>query len=336
MRRFRATDFLAEGLIASPPCQTFSTAGNNAGVAALQLVFEVLADLAARRPVNPFIFDDERTALVLEPLRWALEALDADEPYRWIALEQVPAVLPVWQAIAEVLRSEGYGVVTGLLRAEAYGVPQTRKRAFLLAAYGAQVAMPAATHSRFHPTSPAQLDEGVKPWISMAQALGWGLVRRPSYAIPAGGTRGSYSGHEWGSLKVRNKLFAALESGDEDLWLPRPWQEELVNGHPRVRDQSGVEVDLEWPHNRPSTAVLGRDLIQHPGGTRNRTAPRAKSRNDGIRVTPAEAALLQTFPPELDFAGSGIKQYQQIGNAIPPLLARVLLATAEDAALSAA
>ncbi|MEV0196151.1 hypothetical protein [Nonomuraea sp. NPDC050691] len=43
--------------------------------------------------------DDERTGLVLQPLMWALDAIDkVDRPYRAIVLEQVPAVLPVWKA----------------------------------------------------------------------------------------------------------------------------------------------------------------------------------------------------------------------------------------------
>lgn len=58
--------------------------------------------------------------LVVEPLRWAL----ALEP-RWIALEQVPPVLPIWEAMAAVLRERGYSVWTGCLSAERYGTIAT-------------------------------------------------------------------------------------------------------------------------------------------------------------------------------------------------------------------
>jgi site-specific DNA-cytosine methylase len=51
----------------------------------------------------------------------------------WVALEQVPAVLPVWADVAAVLRAHGYFAWAGLVYAERYGVPQTRQRAVLLA-----------------------------------------------------------------------------------------------------------------------------------------------------------------------------------------------------------
>jgi DNA (cytosine-5)-methyltransferase 1 len=40
------------------------------------------------------------------------------------------------------------------------------------------------------------------------------------------------------------------------------------------------------------------------------------------RITAEEAALLQTFPPGMHFAGRRSSWYRQIGNAVPPLLAQ--------------
>ncbi|QIJ61450.1 DNA cytosine methyltransferase [Streptomyces sp. JB150] len=118
-------------LAAGPPCQTFTIAGSGSGRAELDRLVTAVKRMGAGETVDPREFADERTALVLEPLRWAIS--DFECSYNAIVLEQVPQALPVWEAYAEVLRDEGYSVATGVLRTEQYGVPQTRRRAVLVA-----------------------------------------------------------------------------------------------------------------------------------------------------------------------------------------------------------
>jgi DNA (cytosine-5)-methyltransferase 1 len=138
-------------LAGGPPCQTYTVAGAGAGRKALDRVLSFIARMADGDDVTTELaaLDDERTGLVLQPLRWALEAHQAGNAYEVIVLEQVPAVLPVWEAMARILEPLGYKTVTGILHAEEYGVPQTRRRAILLANRLRTPVLPAPTHQRF-------------------------------------------------------------------------------------------------------------------------------------------------------------------------------------------
>lgn len=114
---------LLKGLIASPPCGTFSAAGKGEGVGDLPLLHQALDDLAAGRDTREQLAascSDPRTPLVVEPLRYALDLRP-----EWIALEQVPAVLPLWRHIARILRTIGYSAWAGILNAADYGVIAT-------------------------------------------------------------------------------------------------------------------------------------------------------------------------------------------------------------------
>lgn len=264
-------------LIASPPCQTFSAAGKGAGRQALDDVLRlvpVAADPRADLRAAGAGLDD-RTALVLTPLAYAVRFQPA-----LIALEQVPAVLPVWEAVAEELRGRGYSVAVGILNAEQYGVPQTRRRAILVARNdGAEAKLPTPTHSRYYSRDPKRLDEGVLPWVSMAEALGWGLGRRPSPTITGGGT-------ETGGAEPIAKLARYTSRPD---WNPRAWG---------FTDRPAVTVGN----------AVGRGLIGGSGAKASvvrsiEDGTSIPSEGDGsnyaaaTRITPDEAAILQSYPP---------------------------------------
>jgi DNA (cytosine-5)-methyltransferase 1 len=193
-------------LWASPPYQTFSMAGNGAGRRALTDVLSVIErkkylDMAELR-AEAALLGDERIGLVLSPLHYAFRF----EP-TYIALEQVPPVLPVWEAMAVELREAGYSVWTGYLHSEQYGVPQTRKRAYLMARRDGHEALPPVpTRSKYHNRDPEKLDLGVKKWVSMAEALGWDGVNRPSPTVTGGGTAtgGAEPFGRFGRQAIRN------------------------------------------------------------------------------------------------------------------------------------
>jgi DNA (cytosine-5)-methyltransferase 1 len=157
------------GLIGSPPCQSFSTAGNGSGVRDIAKLLWAIREIGLGRDPRQAVVEamhDARSALVLEPLRWALHLRPT-----WTAWEQVPAVLPLWEACAEVLRRNGYSAWAGILHAEQYDVPQARARAVLLASQEDEVRRPVPVRSRYHRAEPGRLDAGLEPWLSMGDVL---------------------------------------------------------------------------------------------------------------------------------------------------------------------
>lgn len=156
----------------SPPCPTFSAAGKGSGRKQMPLILKAIED-GIWRDIDELrewsdSLEDPRSGLTLVNLHYA---------YRfgptYIALEQVPAVLPIWEAYAVELRGLGYSAWAGKLYAEQYGVPQTRQRAILMARRdGKEARPPQPTHSRYYSRKPEKLDAGVQKWVSMADALG--------------------------------------------------------------------------------------------------------------------------------------------------------------------
>lgn len=303
-----------DGYVASPPCQTWSTAGKGAGRAAL--VHVLLAAALVAGGMDPAeavasVHDDgldERTVLVLEPLRVIRDTLPT-----WVALEQVPSVLKVWDAFAVHLREWGYHVATGIVSAERYGAPQVRKRAVLVAHRQRAVHLPVPTHSAYYPHDPDRLDPGVLPWVSMGTALQSAMDR--SYAgLSVRSNYGTGGDSEARGMRTSDQPSATVTTKvGRNLWVPT------------FNDQSGTPFDHEWPWKRPSTTVAGRGLV-NPGATANRFNGSTKSRNDGVRVSVREAAALQTFPPDYPWPAGSSDAYTQVGNAVPPLMAAAILA----------
>lgn len=155
-------------LIASPPCQVWTAAGKRAGEVDRPLARQAVQDLAAGRDTRDVLraaCRDPRSLLAAEPMRW-IHDLRPDS----IALEEVPAVLPLWEQYATVLRGWGYSVWCGVLNAADYGVPQTRRRAILAASRVRDVAPPAPTHAQ-HPRPGDLFTAPLLPWVTMADAL---------------------------------------------------------------------------------------------------------------------------------------------------------------------
>lgn len=257
-------------------------AGNGLGRKALDKVEKILHALMERVSDEEIdkrleeLGDDRRTALVLEPIRYAIKALSCpkrdERPFDVIVLEQVPQVKALWgvykDALAAGLPGKGEARVkyevaeVATLHTEAYGVPQTRRRTILIARLAKHGAprLPLPTHHIYNPHKPERGGPGDKK--AMAQA---------------GQTVLSVDG---GQAQVRPWVTMG-----EVLDRKAPFQVRSNYGSGGDPKKRGIRTDLQ-----PSFTVTGkvsRNAVQHANGT-----PHTPD-----RLTIPEAGILQTFPP---------------------------------------
>lgn len=322
------------GVILSPPCPTWSTAGDGAGKVDMPNVYRLIADFAASRTPGDYEWADARSRLTAEPMRWAV----ALRP-RWIALEQVPPVLPLWRYTAELLRKLGYRTWTGVLSAEEYGVPQTRKRAILMASLDGPVGPPPPTHQPYQAGRDPQVEPDLfggllPPPVSMAQALGWDrdeLIGFPRLADNASSKTAAVV--ELDGVDYRARDLRSAEAPAQALTEKvRSWERYTLRGGPqdnatsRTGDEPAPTVMCSRPGNLQRQLRNGtqdnacvRDLDE-PAGTMF-----FGQRGNTVRVTVQEAGILQSFPADYPWWGTKTAQYRQVGDAVPPALAAAIL-----------
>ncbi|MEU0651424.1 DNA cytosine methyltransferase [Streptomyces albogriseolus] len=359
--RYPVWPFLGKttGLIASPPCQAWSMAGKRLGLVDQPLVHQAVADLATGLDTRERLLSacrDERSLLAAEPMRY-LHALNHYGQPEWVAMEEVPDVLPLWRQYAAILRGWGFSVWTGILNAADYGVPQTRRRAILLASRVRTAEPPPPTHARV--AEPESLfGPGRARWVSMAEALGWGATDQPVPTVCAGGGPGG--GPEPFPSGSRQTLANARDRG---RWQPQGAAPHVVL-EPQTRGagwtarhgtRAATPADepaptftskathWKWSLRSNNQANATIRSLEEPAGTlffghranectwvaEPTTCPIAAQPPavpEPIRITAREAGILQTFPANYPWAGNKGQQFSQIGNAVPPLLAAHLLA----------
>lgn len=176
-----------------------------------------------------------------------------------------------------------------------YGVPQTRRRLVLVASRLGPIDLPEPTHgpATGHPHTT------VREWIG-------GLPR-----IAAGCDSPELDSHRAMRLSGLNlsRIRATPEGGDRRDWPERLWPDCHRGGFDGHTDVYGR---LWW--DKPAPTLTTKCISYSNGRFGHPDQDRALSAR--------EAALLQTFPVDFQFAGSLTSQARQIGNAVPVALAR--------------
>ena len=263
-KKYAGLDLLAGG----PPCQPFSSGG-------LRLSSEDARDMTgefvrAVRDVRP-------TAFLMENVPGLAAASRAE----------------YFSSLLRQLRAIGYTTVWKVVNAAEYGVPQTRRRLFVVGTRKSskEFVFPAATHGPG--TS--------RPFVPSGRYL----------------KRGKTLGDANESIVVYAKR--------PDL-RPNPYHGQLFNG-------GGRPVDLAAPCHTILASAGGNkthfideedEVPPYHEHLKRGGKPKHGVFSSGRRLTTAECALIQTFATNTKFAGSRSKQYTQIGNAVPPKLAEVL------------
>lgn len=207
-----------------------------------------------------------------------------------------------------------YNIKDGVLNAADFGAPQKRERFILVGTKnGTAAALPKGTYEE-------------KSYRTVADAI-QDLETVPTYFNVTTGARALPTLEaEPGSLisllrdstelynhiitetqAVAKERFAALHPGDNFHSLA----DELKSSYTDAkRTQNTIYLRLNY--NKPSGTVVNvrKSMWVHP------KLDRALS----IR----EAARLQTFPDSFRFIGTKDSQYQQVGNAVPPMLAKAI------------
>lgn len=289
-------------IVGGPPCQGFSRN-------------------RARRHYEGRFQDDPRNYLFKEYLRF----VEAFLP-RAVLIENVPDMLVkeggrFGQEISESLRVLGYSSFeAAVLNAADFGVPQRRRRAIIVASRESAIVLPSPTHSA-QPATGSLFS--LQPWRTIADAIGdlpslpagGGGTSPGPYACPAANEfqemmrSGSTEVTEhvsWALSKAQSDRLKHLRPGDGAECLP-----------PELAPKSGYGSAyrrMSW--NVPALTIT--TWMYHPG------SGMYFHPSDHRTITVREGARLQSFPDSTQFVGGKISKCRQVGNAVPPLLARAI------------
>ena len=302
-------------IIGGPPCQGFSRVGRG-----------------KLRQVNndPNYIHDPRNSLFREFLRFVARLRPL-----YLVMENVPDMVyyrekgtRVIDQLMSELRSLGYDAVDfKILLAADYGVPQMRQRLFIIGnRVGIPITWPKPTHEPGKyvtvwdaisdlPIVGTKHREDEMPYISQHKPNEYQRGMRE-------GSDGILYNHQ---TRWHNdddiQAFVLLKEGEKYINLPDSLRRYDSKQHPEKRNKWFRDRYRKLERGKPSWTIeahIGKDTYRHiyPSRVGEPEPPRT--------ISVREAARLQSFPDSFRFIGSFTSQFHQVGNAVPPLLAKAV------------
>jgi len=268
-------------------------------------------------PCQGFSYSNQRTRNSSNPSNWLFkEFIRIVKLVRaeWVVFENVKGITDTegGKFLAAVLRDLdrlGYSLTSGLLNALDFGVPQNRQRLFVIGVLqGATIDLPSPSWS-----NPITVAEAISdlPYLENGAAVSqmpYGLEAPSSYANRLREDARVSANH----LVTRNaenivERYKHVPPGGN--WSNVP--SDLMANYKNLEGcHTGLYHRLQW--DSPSVVIgnFRKNMLIHPNCNR------------GLSVR--EAARIQSFPDKFAFSGSIGFQQQQVGNAVPPLLAHAV------------
>lgn len=287
--------------------------------------------------------DDQRNHLFREYLRF----VEAFAP-RAVLIENVPGLVSfekgaTLRAIVEALRSLGYGAQVHILGAAYYGVPQMRWRTIIIGRREAEVppcAFPTpVTTAPVRPNFTATFDgrplvlppaaDAPMGYTTVEQAIGdlpalragekgarikaYAAEPTCAYQVNARQHTPGVCNHEAPALTAINlERLRHIKPGGN--WTDIPYALLPAGMKSARRSDHTMRYGRVSPDGLASTILTRCD--PHWGAYFHYSQDRS--------FTVREAARLQSFPDHYLFGGSAQEQYAEVGNAVPPLLAKAI------------
>jgi DNA (cytosine-5)-methyltransferase 1 len=268
-------------------------------------------------PCQGFSTSNQRTRKLENPSNWLfseyLRFVKEIEP-DWVVFENVKGILETqkgffYRSVIEGLQGAGYTTSEWVLDAAHYGVPQHRWRVFVVGnKRGKKVPAPPKNAVELVPVRDAIHDlpilrngasQDVRPYRIEAVSKYARLMRRSLEEC---------ANH----LVTRSndkilKRYDCIKAGGNWQQIPEVLMDTYADAS---RCHTGIYKRLR--PDKPSIVIgnFRKNMLIHP------------SQNRGLSVR--EAARLQSFPDRFVFTGSIGFQQQQVGNAVPPLLAEAV------------